>query len=157
MIIYHTQFAQKWLSLCDVYLVTTVSALRDLLTLVFRLLFLSSQNNLTWFTRYSACILKIRWEIFPIVNCGQSFVARIEHVLIVKAYFERRKIAKVFMTRMQDSFRMSLSTAAFGRKLSNVSLPLDIHRVTVTWFLHISCFPPFCGASSAKCLLFWRQ
>jgi len=24
-------------------------------------------------------------------------------------------------------------------------------------FFIISCFPPFCGASSAKCLLFWRQ
>jgi len=33
----------------------------------------------------------------------------------------------------------------------------SINRVTVTSFLHISCFPPFCGASSAKCLLFWRQ
>jgi len=29
-----------------------------------------------------------------------------------------------------------------------------IHTVTVTQFLHISCFPPFCGASSVKCLLF---
>jgi len=50
--------------------------------------------------------------------------ARIEHVLIVKVYFERRKIAKVFMTRVQDFFRKSLLKATFGRKLSSVSLPL---------------------------------
>ena len=36
-------------------------------------------------------------------------LARIEHVLIVKVYFERRKIAKVFMTQVQDFFRKSLS------------------------------------------------
>jgi len=37
------------------------------------------------------------------------------------------------------------------------STDISIHRVTATQFLHTSCFPPFCGASSAKCLLFWRQ
>jgi len=31
-------------------------------------------------------------------------LARIEHVLVVKVYFERRKSAKVFMTRVQDFF-----------------------------------------------------
>ena len=34
------------------------------------------------------------------------------------------------------------------------STDISIHRVTVTQFLHISCFPPFCGVSSANCLLF---
>jgi len=36
-----------------------------------------------------------------------------------------------------------------------------IHRVTVTYFLHIistpAVLPPFCGASSAKRLLFWHH
>jgi len=50
-------------------------------------------------------------------------LARIEHVLIVKVYFERRKIAKVFMTHAQDFFRKSLSKATFERKLSSVSQP----------------------------------
>ena len=40
-------------------------------------------------------------------------LARLEHVLIVKVYFERRKIAKVFMTLMQDSFRKSLRKENF--------------------------------------------
>jgi len=48
---------------------------------------------------------------------------RTEHVLIVKVYFERRKIAKVFMTHGEDFFRKSLSKATFERKLSSVSLP----------------------------------
>jgi len=39
----------------------------------------------------------------------------------MKVYFERRKIAKVFMMHMQDSFRKSLSTATFKRKLSSYS------------------------------------
>jgi len=43
----------------------------------------------------------------------------------VKVYFERRKIANVFVTHMQGSFRKSLSTATFERKLSIVSLTLD--------------------------------
>jgi len=47
-----------------------------------------------------------------------------EHVLIVKAYFKSRKIAKLFMTHVQDSFLNSLSTATFKRKLSSVSLAL---------------------------------
>jgi len=47
-------------------------------------------------------------------------LARIEHVLMVKVYFERRKIAKVFMTHVQDFFRKSLWKATFERKLSNV-------------------------------------
>jgi len=51
--------------------------------------------------------------------------ARIEHVLIVKVYFERRKIVKVFMTHVQDFFQKSLSEASFERKLSSVSLPLS--------------------------------
>ena len=34
----------------------------------------------------------------------QKKLARIEHVLLVKAYFERRKIRKVFMTHVQDFF-----------------------------------------------------
>jgi len=40
-------------------------------------------------------------------------LARIEHVVIVKVYFERRKIAKVFMTHIQDFFRKSLSKEDF--------------------------------------------
>ena len=32
-------------------------------------------------------------------------LARIEHVLIVKVSFERRKMAKVFMTHVEDYFR----------------------------------------------------
>jgi len=35
----------------------------------------------------------------------------------------RPKIAKVFMTHVQDFFRKSLSKATFERKLSGVSLP----------------------------------
>ena len=50
-------------------------------------------------------------------------VARIEHVLIVKVYFKRRKTAKVFMTHEQVFFRKSVSKATFERKLSSVSLP----------------------------------
>jgi len=49
-------------------------------------------------------------------------LSRIEYVLIVKVYFERRKIAKVFMTHGQVFFRKSLSKATFERKLSSVSL-----------------------------------
>ena len=51
-------------------------------------------------------------------------LARIGHVLIVKVYFERRKIEKLFMTHVQDFFRKSLLMATFERKLSSVSLPL---------------------------------
>jgi len=57
------------------------------------------------------------------VTCERK-LARIEHVIIVKVYFERRKTAKVFMTHMQDSFRKSPSTATFERKLYSVPLPL---------------------------------
>ena len=42
----------------------------------------------------------------------------IEHVLIMKVYFERRKTAKVFMTHVQDSFQKSLFATTFERKLS---------------------------------------
>jgi len=42
----------------------------------------------------------------------------------VKVYFERRKIAKVFMTHVQVFFQKSLSKATFERKLSSVSLAL---------------------------------
>jgi len=52
-------------------------------------------------------------------------LARTEHVLIMKVSFERRKMAKVFMTHVQDFFRKSLSKATFERKLSGVSLPLQ--------------------------------
>jgi len=38
----------------------------------------------------------------------QKKLARTEHVLIVKVYFKRRKIAKVFITHVQDLFRKSL-------------------------------------------------
>jgi len=51
-------------------------------------------------------------------------LARIEQVLIVKVYFERRKTVKVFMTHEQHFFQKSLSKATFERKLSSVSLPL---------------------------------
>jgi len=50
-------------------------------------------------------------------------LSRIEHVLIVKVYFERRKIVKVVMTHGQDFFQKSFSKATFARKLSSVSLP----------------------------------
>jgi len=56
------------------------------------------------------------------VTCEKN-LARIEHVVIVKVSFERRKMAKVFMTYMQDLFRKSLLKATFERKLSSVSLP----------------------------------
>jgi len=49
-------------------------------------------------------------------------LSRIEHVLTMKVSFERRKIANVFMTRVQLFFRKSLSKATFERKLSSVSL-----------------------------------
>ena len=49
-------------------------------------------------------------------------LSRIEHVLIVKVSFERRKIAKVFMTHVQVFFRKSFSKATFERKLASVSL-----------------------------------
>jgi len=39
----------------------------------------------------------------------QKKLSRIEHVLIVKVYFERRKIAKLFMTHVQVFFRKSLA------------------------------------------------
>ena len=51
-------------------------------------------------------------------------LSRIEHVLIVKVSFERRKVAKVFMTQVQVFFRKSLSIAIFERNLSSVSLAL---------------------------------
>ena len=53
-------------------------------------------------------------------------LARIERILIVKVSFERRKIAKVFMTHVQHFFRKSLSKANFERKLSTVSLTLQL-------------------------------
>jgi len=43
----------------------------------------------------------------------QKKLARIDHVLIVKVYFEREKIAKVFMTHALDFCRKSLSKATF--------------------------------------------
>jgi len=46
----------------------------------------------------------------------QKKLSRTEHVLIVKVSFERRKIAKVFMTHVQVFFRKSLSKATFKRK-----------------------------------------
>jgi len=52
----------------------------------------------------------------------QKKLSRIDHVLIVKVSFERRKIAKVFISHVQVFFRKSLSKATFERKLSSVSL-----------------------------------
>ena len=52
-------------------------------------------------------------------------LSKIEHVLIVKVSFERRKIAKVFVTHVQVFFRKSLSKVTFERKLSSVSLALE--------------------------------
>ena len=52
----------------------------------------------------------------------QKKLSRIEHVLIVKVSFERRKIAKVLVTHVHVFFRKSLLKATFGRKLSSVSL-----------------------------------
>ena len=51
-------------------------------------------------------------------------LSRIEHVLIVKVSFERRKISKVYMTHVQVLFRKSLSKATFERKHFSVSLTL---------------------------------
>ena len=45
---------------------------------------------------------------------------------VVTPLFERRKIAKVFMTHVQVFFRKSLSKATFEIKLSSVSLALEI-------------------------------
>jgi len=53
----------------------------------------------------------------------ESCLSRIEHVLLVKVSFERRKIVKVFMTHVQVFCQKSLSKATFERKLSSVSLP----------------------------------
>jgi len=39
-------------------------------------------------------------------------------------------------------------TTGYTQGDSDVISPYDIYA---------SCFPPFCGASSAKCLLFWRH
>jgi len=58
-------------------------------------------------------------------------LSRIEHVLIVKVSFERRKIAKVFITHVQVFFRKSLSKATFERKLSSVSLAFGDNIVRV--------------------------
>ena len=66
-------------------------------------------------------------------------LARIEHVLIVKVYFERRQIAKVFVTNVQDSFRKSRSTATFERKLSSVSLPLEERNQLWHWQSTSTC------------------
>ena len=60
-------------------------------------------------------------------------LSRIEHVLIVKVSFERRKIANVFMTHVQVFFRKSLSKATFERKLSSVSLALAV--MSALWFV----------------------
>ena len=65
-------------------------------------------------------------------------------------------------TRAHNANSASIASAVFARLTIVTDRPTDhatpsvtIHRVTVTYFLHISCtFPPFCGASSAKCLLF---
>jgi len=56
-------------------------------------------------------------------------LSRIEHVLIVKVYFETRKIAKDFMAHGQDFFRKLLWKATFERKVSSVSLPLHLQHV----------------------------
>jgi len=50
----------------------------------------------------------------------------------VKVSFERRKVAKVFVTHVQDFFRKSLSKATVERKLSSVSLPSAVGRVCQT-------------------------
>ena len=63
-------------------------------------------------------------------NSLRKKLSRVEHVLIVKVYFERRKTAKVFMTHVQDFFQMSLSKATFERKLSSVSLLLESIRLS---------------------------
>jgi len=47
-----------------------------------------------------------------------------------------------------------------GRKI--VRLSFTVHTgfdsdVISSYHIYASCFPPFCGASSAKCLLFWHH
>jgi len=79
-----------------------------------RRIFLLSKGSDT----LESCLSKVTFE----TNLRKK-LARIEHVLIVKVYFERRKIAKVFMTHVQDFFRKSLSITTVERKLSSVSLP----------------------------------
>jgi len=54
----------------------------------------------------------------------------VERVLIVKVSFERRKIAKVFMTHVQVFFRKTILKATFERKLSSVSLAFVRHVKT---------------------------
>ena len=60
----------------------------------------------------------------------------------MKVYFERRKIAKAFITHVQDFFRKSLSKATFERKLSSVSLPTD----KCSWMKNKQCQNYFCDA-----------
>jgi len=91
------------------------------------------------------------WKVFfrkslSKVTCEKK-LARIEHVLIVKVYFERRKIAKVFMTHVQGFVRKSLSKATFERKLSIVSLSLQqmkkrklLTDVTLRRYFWFACF-----------------
>ena len=91
------------------------------------------------------------WEVFfrkslSKVTCEKK-LARIEDVLIVKVYFERRKIAKVFMTHVQGFVRKSLSKATFERKLSIVSLSLQqmkkrklLTDVTLRRYFWFACF-----------------
>jgi len=73
-------------------------------------------------------------------------------------------------TRVHDSYRVNTHNTKLSNygvnkyggiaamTITNNQLKQSIHRVTVTQFLHIismpAVFPPFCGTSSAKCLLF---
>jgi len=58
------------------------------------------------------------------------------------------------MVSRVSKVRVSVRSRIMVRFVFSARLGMTIHRVTVTPFLHISCFPPFCGANSAKCLLF---
>ena len=75
------------------------------------------------FLRYSDTLESFLSKVAFESNLREK-LSRIERVLIVKVSFERRKIAKVFMTHVQVFFRRSLSKATFERKLSSVSLAL---------------------------------
>jgi len=75
----------------------------------------------------------------------------------VKVYFERRKIANVFMTHGQVFFRKSLSKATFERKLSSVLVPL--HFCTSYWIVgparsEVTCVVLHCVAAPDS---LWRQ
>jgi len=82
---------------------------------------------------------------------SQKKLARTEHVLIVKVSFERRKIAKVFMTHVQDFFRKWLSKDNFlvchylmnNNVLDNTNIFGAMHMHSTIYALYTKC-PALC-------------